>query len=113
MKTKMAKIKEIEKLLLNPAKPRKLRIVLKRNEAGEAYVDRTDLLNAGTLVNIVQRIIDSTEDIDYFKTFNCKALVDEQIKIHKLQSGDGRFMQMDCQSIEAADLITEMYNRKI
>jgi hypothetical protein len=111
--TKASKIEEIRRLLKGDKPPRKVQIVLTRNEAGHVIIESSYLLPPSVSVNIVINEVLSKDDIEFWKNFDATELINQEIKrLTDDQGTTGKTMKIKSLSRGTTDLITEMYNEQ-
>lgn len=110
MNSRTEKINQLQKLIRGEKTPRKVRIVLTRNETGQAVIANSRLLSENVPVNIVVTQITRHEDLEFWEAFDASQLIDQEIKKLTANRGtSGKVMIIKTLSPQSTEIISKMY----
>jgi len=111
MKTRAEKINQLKKLIRGEKTPRKVHILLTRNESGQAVVANSRLLSENVPVNIVITQVSKREDMQFWESFDDSKLIDQEIKkLTANQGTSGKVMKIKTLSPKSTEIISKMYD---
>lgn len=110
MNSRTEKINQLQKLIRGEKPPRKVQIVLTRDESGQAVVANSRLLSENVPVNIVSTLITRHEDLEFWEAFDDSQLIDQEIKKLTANRGTiGEAMKIKTFSPQTTEIISKMY----